>query len=137
VAETFSRLLKALRAGQGPQDHLQAYLYRVAHNWITDCFRRQPLPMLDLPEDLPGDPLHNPPEQVHERMMRERIRATLANLTAEQRQVIVLRFIEGWGMEEVAAALEKPVGAVKALQHRALAALRKMLVLETQLDGKE
>src|SRR5512138_184862 len=52
VAETFSRFLKSLRAGQGPEEHLQAYLYRIAHNWITDLYRRQPPPPFELDENL-------------------------------------------------------------------------------------
>ena len=54
VAETFNRFLRALRRDGGPQNHLQAYLYRVAHNWITDRWRRQPLPFVPL-EDLHAD----------------------------------------------------------------------------------
>ena len=64
-------------------------------------------------------------EQAHE---RREVRLALFNLTAEQRQVIVLRFLEGWQNEEVAAVLKKTVGAIKALQHRALASLRRDLV---------
>jgi RNA polymerase sigma-70 factor (ECF subfamily) len=46
VAETFSRFLNALQQGGGPKEHLQAYLYRIAHNWITDQYRRQsPVPL--------------------------------------------------------------------------------------------
>ena len=52
VAETFSRFLLALKNGGGPQEYLQAYLYRVAHNWITDTYRRQPPPPLELKEEL-------------------------------------------------------------------------------------
>jgi RNA polymerase sigma-70 factor, ECF subfamily len=127
VAETFSRLLKALRGGQGPRDHLQAYLYRVAHNWITDQYRRQPPPPLELDEDFPeGDQLR-PEHLADEHIEQEQMRAALSHLTPEQRQVISLRFIEDWENEEVAAALCKPIGAVKALQHRALAALRRIL----------
>ena len=40
VSDTFSRFLTALKHGNGPQQHLRAYLYRVAHNWITDHYRR-------------------------------------------------------------------------------------------------
>jgi RNA polymerase sigma-70 factor (ECF subfamily) len=135
VAETFSRFLKVLRAGQGPQDHLQAYLYRMAHNWITDLFRRQPLPLLELHEDLPSNPSLGPPEQAQRRSVQSQVRAALGNLTPDQRQVISLRFIEGWELEQVANSLDKPVGAVKALQHRALAALRKLLSSEKPLNG--
>src|SRR5512146_3289115 len=67
VSETFSRFLKALRAGKGPQDHLQAYLYRIAHNWITDRYRREPPPPLELAENISaGDPI-KPEAQVERR----------------------------------------------------------------------
>ncbi len=49
-------------------------------------------------------------------------------LTPEQREVVVLKFLEGWENAEVAALLGKPVGAVKALQHRALEALRRQVI---------
>lgn len=138
VAETFSRFLKRLRAGQGPDLHLQAYLYRVAHNWITDQYRRQPPVPLELSDELSetlvAEEEARPEVQVHRRMEQERVRSALRLLTPDQRQVIVLRFIEGWGNEQVAAAVEKPVSAVKALQHRALAALRKWLSGEEMGD---
>jgi RNA polymerase sigma-70 factor, ECF subfamily len=127
VSETFSRFLKGLRAGQGPDMYLQAYLYRVAHNWITDQYRRQPPAPLDLSEDLREDDETQPEAQASRRMEQERVRSALRLLTPDQRQVIVLRFIEGWGNEEVAEVVQKPVSAVKALQHRALAALRRWL----------
>jgi RNA polymerase sigma-70 factor, ECF subfamily len=130
VAETFSRFLKSLRAGQGPQDHLQAYLYRIAHNWITDSYRRQPPPPLDLDEALRASDHLQPEAQLDIRLEQDQVRLSLRTLTPEQRQVVVLRFLEGWGNEEVAMALQKPVGAIKALQHRALNTLRKLLLLE-------
>jgi RNA polymerase sigma-70 factor (ECF subfamily) len=60
-------------------------------------------------------------------MGQEKMRAALVRLTGEQRQVIALRFLEGWENEEVAAALNKPLGAIRALQHRAIENLRKIL----------
>lgn len=127
VAETFSRFLQALKAGAGPRDYLQAYLYRSAHNWITDYYRRQPPPPLALEESLQAAETDPPEGQVGEILERERVRAALYRLTPDQRQVIVLKFLEGWTNEEIAHALNKPVGAVKSLQHRALASLQRML----------
>jgi RNA polymerase sigma-70 factor (ECF subfamily) len=127
VSETFTRLLKVLRQGFGPQDHLRAYLYRTAHNWITDRYRHQPLPFLELDADLHADPAPSPESQAEERLENLQTRAALAALTPDQRQVVVLRFIEGWDTEEVAVALQKPTGAIKALQHRALGAMRRWL----------
>lgn len=128
VAETFARFLSALQADHGPKEHLQAYLYRVAHNWITDTYRRQPPPALPLNVDIIGDPGENPAQQVAENLEREQVLDALKLLTPDQRQVILLRFLEDQSIEQVAAALDRPPGAVKALQHRAVAALRRMLV---------
>jgi RNA polymerase sigma-70 factor (ECF subfamily) len=130
VAETFSRFLKAIRFGKGPEDHLQAYLYRIAHNWITDCYRRSQPPMLELDEELASGDHHKPEIQAEANLERERVRRALHLLTAEQRQVITLKFLEGWENHEIAAAVQKPIGAVKALQHRALSSLRRLLLSE-------
>jgi RNA polymerase sigma-70 factor (ECF subfamily) len=128
VAETFSRFLKTLRTGQGPRDHLQAYLYRIAHNWITDSYRRQPPPPFDLDESIRSDETLQPENRVDDCQEQDQVRLALRTLTPDQRQVIILRFIDGWENEQVAAALEKPVGAIKALQHRAVNALRRFLL---------
>lgn len=127
VADTFLRYLQALAAGGGPQDHLQAYLYRIAHNWITDHYRRQPLPTLPLDDELLSDD-DDLLQVTSDRMEQTKVRGALRQLTSEQRRVIVLKYLEGWENEAVAQALEKPVGAIKALQHRALGALRRLLL---------
>ncbi|HNT53418.1 MAG TPA: sigma-70 family RNA polymerase sigma factor [Anaerolineaceae bacterium] len=127
VSETFSRFLKALRAGQGPRDHLQAYLYRIAHNWITDSYRRHPPRLETLVETLHADADQQPEAQVGLHQEQQQVQLALQALTPDQRQVVTLRFIEGWENNAVAAALGKPVSAIKALQHRALLGLRKLL----------
>jgi RNA polymerase sigma-70 factor (ECF subfamily) len=128
VAEVFHRLLQAWRAGGGPQEHLQAYLFRVAHNWITDQWRRQPPPLVGLDEEKSIDEEGDPSRNVIMQAEQEEVRAALAHLTPDQRQVVLLKYLEGLENEEIAAALGKPLGAVKSLQHRALAALRRILV---------
>ena len=130
VAETFHRLLLALRHGNGPRQYLSAYLYRIAHNLITDRYRRRPLPDLPFDEALEAGDEDRPEISAGIRMAQERARAALWRLTPDQRLVITLKYFEGQSNEEVAAALGKPVGAVKSLQHRALEALRRMLKSE-------
>jgi RNA polymerase sigma-70 factor (ECF subfamily) len=127
TAETFTRLLSALRNGGGPAEHLRAYLYRTAHNWVTDHYRRKP--PADLQDDLPdGEP--GPEVQAVASHRRRQMRAALLQLTPEQRQVILLRFFQELDPSETALAVGRPLGAVKALQHRALAALQKRLLKE-------
>jgi RNA polymerase sigma-70 factor, ECF subfamily len=127
VAETFSRFLHALHKGSGPQHYLQAYLYRIAHNWITDCYRSQPPQPIELDENLADQALPSLQQSMDKTTEQEKMRAALVRLTSEQRQVIALRFLEGWENEEVAQALNKPPGAIRALQHRAIENLRKIL----------
>jgi RNA polymerase sigma-70 factor (ECF subfamily) len=126
VAETFSRFLQALRDGRGPKDFLQAYLYRVAHNWITDHYRSGPSRSVELTEELrDGHP--GPQEDAEKHRRSAQLRAALQQLTTDQQQVIALKFLEGWENEQIARTLKKPVGAVKSLQHRALAAMQRIL----------
>ncbi len=129
VAETFSRYLKAIRAGKGPQDHLQAYLYRIAHNWITDCYRRQPPPPLELDEAYPEDENARPETRLDQAFEQQQVRLALRTLTPDQRLVVSLRFLEGWEYDEIALAMSKPVGTIRALQFRALNTLRKVFKL--------
>ena len=127
VAESFSRFLSALRNNGGPQTNLRAYLYRVAHNWITDQYRRQ-IPHEPVDEiDQHPDPGSTTSKIVDEQLEREKIHRAIRRLTPDQRQVVTLKFLEGWSNAEIAKSINKPVGAVKSLQHRALQALRQRL----------
>jgi RNA polymerase sigma-70 factor (ECF subfamily) len=132
VAETFSRFLKALERGGGPTDHLRAYLYRITHNLITDLFRKEQPPSIELDEDQLADDSSGPDQILADSESAERVRNALKLLTPEQRQVIVLKFLEGWSGPEIARALDKSLGSIKALQHRGLAALQRIL-LEDQV----
>ena len=130
VSETFSRFLTALQHGNGPRVYLQAYLYRVAHNWITDHYRRSAPLLLPLDPAMAAGADEEPQQIVSRAVESQQIRAALSYLTPDQRQVIVLRFVEELDLETIAAALNKPVGAIKALQHRALESLRRILSTE-------
>lgn len=127
VAETFTRFLHAIKSGKGPKSHLQAYLFRIAHNLITDYYRRQPQSSHPVDEETIINGTAQPRQIIEDKSQQEQTRLALMQLTSEQNQVIVLRFLEGLDNDEVAEIMNKPVGAIKALQHRALINLRKML----------
>jgi RNA polymerase sigma-70 factor (ECF subfamily) len=140
VADTFFRFLRSLRSGQGPTDHLKAYLYRIAHNWINDHYRYA-RPEEALNPELPARAGSEPHIAVSTALDQQELRNALSLLTPDQRQVIVLKYLEEMGNSEIALVLQKPVGAVKALQHRALDALRLILspneISETKAEGFE
>jgi len=128
VAETFSRFLKALERGGGPKEYLRAYLYRITHNLIIDSYRREPPPPLELEEELLSEEGADPISIVADLEDADRVRNALRLITPEQSQVITLRFLEGWSGPEIARAMDKSLGSIKALQHRGLAALQRILL---------
>jgi len=125
VADTFSRFLKALHAQRGPKDFLRAYLYRIAHNWVADYYRRMPN-VVELKDAYLKDK-ETPEQEASLRIRQAQVREAIGQLTPDQQQVIMLKYLEGWENQEVAQILKKPVGAVKSLQHRALASLQRIL----------
>ena len=127
VAETLRRLLEALRDGRAP-NHLGAWLYRVAHNLAMDQHRQRPAEgIVSLEPDLDQADEADTEADSEQRLAQERVRAALAQLTPEQQNVVVLKFLEGYSNAEVGALMNKPEGAIKSLQHRALAALKRAL----------
>lgn len=128
VSATFHKFLVALKNGGGPTDNLSAWLYRVAHNLIVDGYRREPeQPPVNL-DDAP--PLPVGAQQEGELLREEdaaRVRSALRMLTPLQQQVITLRFLEGLTQEETAEVIERSIGAVKALQHRGIKTLQRIM----------
>lgn len=125
VAETFARFLKSLREGRGPRDNLQAYLYRIAHNLVVDTYRSG-RETVELDEAFRSE-ADVPEEEAAKQIRRKQVRDAVRTLTPDQQMVIALKYLEEWSNEEVAQAMEKPVGAIKSLQHRALRSLYKLL----------
>lgn len=127
TSEIFHRFLEALYKGNGPDQCVQAWLYRAAHNLVVDFYRRQQHRQhLPLREELLASS-ENPAAAAEVALETARVRRAFHYLTEEQQQVLALKFLQGLSNEEVAAVMEKPVGAVKALQHRGLKALQRHL----------
>jgi RNA polymerase sigma-70 factor (ECF subfamily) len=134
VSETFSRFLAAIQKGGGPRENVKAYLYRVAHNWVTDYYRRTPLPELEIEDYEPVEAGSNPASKVADMMERDRVREAILRLPAEQQQIIQLRFLENWSHEYIAQVLGKSADATRSMQYRALGSLRRMLMEEEPND---
>lgn len=128
VAETFSRFLQTIKKGRTTIENVRAYLFRVAHNWVTDYYRSMSSQTLPLKADLLEENGSNPAQVVAQELEIERVRAALLQLSEEQQRVIVLRVLDEWSHEEVASVLGKTAEATRALQYRAMIALRRMLI---------
>ncbi len=131
TGQVFMRMLEAVQTGRGWRSSFSGWLYRIAHNLVIDHYRRRKrATFVDLEDAAPvqaqtGDPVRSSETQFE----RERLRSALAKLTDEQAQVISLRFLEDLSIAEVAEMLDKAEGAVKALQYRAVLALRRVMEL--------
>jgi RNA polymerase sigma-70 factor (ECF subfamily) len=113
-----------------------AWLFRIAHNQMVDFVRKQSKkPWVPLDESLPIMSNSNPEHDVEVKMEMEKVVAASKQLTKAQQEVISLRFAGGLSITEAAKAMHKSEGAIKALQHSAISALRKSLVAGEQ-SGK-
>lgn len=127
ASEVFKRLVKNTQRKKMYRAQISPWLYRTAHNLLIDYYRKQRhRNHLSLEEEIAGNS-KLPPEIVDQRISETYVRNALASLTPEQRTVIVLKYLEGKSNHEVSEIMNKSVGAIKSLQHRALSALRRLL----------
>lgn len=131
TGEVFMRMLTALPNYRATAP-FRAWLYRIAHNLLIDHYRkhgqtqRVPLETAEAQPVPEADVLNLAERQI----TLSRLQAALNQLDETQREVVTLRFLAGLSLQETAAALEKTEAAIKALQHRGLAALRQALASE-------
>ena len=124
TADVFLRLLNSLHTGRPPQTTLRGWLFGVAAHRVADHWRA-PHGAVALTDDLADS--HSVAGEVDERLKRGEVQAAMRRLTEEQQQILALRFGDGFSVEESASVMGKSVTAVKALQFRALEALRRYL----------
>ena len=129
TAEVFTRMVKRLDRYRRKKKTILPWLYTIARNLIIDHYRKEDR----TPEQVPIEDLSIPaeekiPEQ-HLSTMNNKdcLKNALQKLTEIQQQVIIGKFIEDRSNEEVAALTNRTIGAIKSLQHRALASLRRYI----------
>ncbi|NNJ10001.1 sigma-70 family RNA polymerase sigma factor [Chloroflexales bacterium ZM16-3] len=110
----------------GGEQAFAAWLYRIAHNLVIDSFRRKDSGNVPLDPDV-SDRDPSPDEHAISRDEQRELQAAIEQLTPDQREVVLMRFIEERSNAEVAALTGRSEGAVKVMQHRALGALARLL----------
>jgi RNA polymerase sigma-70 factor (ECF subfamily) len=112
--------------GGDPEAAFAGWLYRIARNLMIDTYRRRRHALVPLSDKLSAH--EAPPEEyVIAVDDRRELRAAIEQLTAEQREVLLLRFVEERSNAEVALLTGRSENAVKVMQHRALGALSRLL----------
>ncbi len=133
--QVFVNALKSISSFKWKGVPFSSWLFRIAHNQVVDYFRKkQKRATVPLDESLanPGD---NPETVVERQLDIARMVSATGDLTKAQQEVISLRFAGELSIAEAAKVIGKSEGAVKALQHSAIVALRKSLLME-QNDEK-
>jgi RNA polymerase sigma-70 factor (ECF subfamily) len=110
---------------RGENHAFSIWLFRLAHNLVID-YHRTKRKKAELSEVI-EDTRPQPDDVVAARLDTDMLREAIAQLTPEQQQVIILRFVEDLPHAQVAAIMGKNEIAVRGLQYRAIVALQRIL----------
>jgi RNA polymerase sigma-70 factor, ECF subfamily len=128
TSEVFLRMIRSLPGYQLQEASFLAWLFQIAHNLLYDHFRKANIRNhVHLEENYMEDPLNPRTRPIERTLNNVTLQKALEKLSGDQRDVIVLRFITGMPIAQVASTLHKSEDAVKGLQRRALITLRNVL----------
>ena len=124
--QTFVRMIESIERFRWQSVPFSAWLFRIARNLAIDHYRatNRWQPEADVPEER-GAEAPSAEETAIRQLGRASMAKMLRSLPAEQRQVLILKFLFSFANGEVATIIGKSEGAVKALQHRALTSLQR------------
>jgi RNA polymerase sigma-70 factor (ECF subfamily) len=128
TSDVFVAVLTRLPTFDGDEQQFRSWVFTIAYRRVVDEWRtRARRDSYARPQATAAPPTE---EVALARLGDERVAQLLATLTTDQRQVLALRIVADLSLDQVATLMGKPVGAVKALQHRALASLRRTVADE-------
>ncbi len=134
TTEAFIRMIAMLPGYVDQGKPLICWLYTIAHNLVIDHYRAKTIETMPLDESLIGNDGKHPAEVQEEHEAQEDLARAMKQLTEEQRQVIQLKFIEDYDIRRVAVILGRNERTIRSLQHRALAALSRIMQRETSYE---
>ncbi|MEN8040348.1 MAG: RNA polymerase sigma factor [Actinomycetota bacterium] len=133
AGDVFIDLARNLSTFSGDESGFRSWVFVIAHRRMSDAWRKQQRRPTETPIGLAAEPVETSPSAENvalESIGSEEALHMLEILTPDQRDVVGLRIIAGLSLEETATVVGKPIGAVKALQRRGLASLRREIAQE-------
>ena len=127
ISETYLRMVEKIDSYTYYGAPFKAWLYRIAHNLAITASKRASRTVTGDALERVAPPVDDPATTIVAQLEAEDLRSAIAELTEEQQQVILLRFVAGHSPGEVAQALDKTENAVKQMQFRALRSLGRLL----------
>lgn len=127
-SEAFTRLLEAVHSRRGPKSNIKGWLIGTTSNLVNDYFRKKYAHKEDkFPGEFMLEENYDPISSLESKYLHANVALAINELTEEQQRVITLRFACELSLEETAQIMGKKINAIKALQFRALASLRKKI----------
>jgi RNA polymerase sigma-70 factor (ECF subfamily) len=128
TTQVFVRMLESIDRFRWRSAPFSAWLFRIAHNLAMDHFRRSRRwqPEEEVPEPEPP-PESAAEDEAFDSIGRRSVLELIEKLSHEQKQVLTLKFVFNFSNADAATILDKTEGAIKSLQHRALASLQRQL----------
>ena len=129
TSETFFRALRSMNNFRWQGRDFGAWLMTIARNLTTDHYKAGRTRLELTTEDMTphDDATDGPEEAVLASLTNEALLAALSELPTEQRECLIMRFLQGMSIAETAQALNRSDGAVKQLQLRGVRNLAKLL----------
>jgi RNA polymerase sigma-70 factor (ECF subfamily) len=126
--EVFLRVFGGVGRFEGTEGRFRSWVFAIAHNLVIDDRRRRSRrPQQAVLDGDVGPSAAAADEDALVALGDARVRELLAGLPPDQRDVVLLRIVADLSIEDTAVALGKRPGAIKSLQHRAMASLRRTI----------
>ncbi len=137
TTEIFLRVWRAMPEYQESGFPFKSFLFRVARNLLIDVYRSRGRTEMHLSLEETGldELLPDPDQLLPETGQYEALHRALMSVREDYREVLVYRFLNDLSVEEIAQIMNRSTGAVRVLQHRALAAIRKALTRAGEQTG--
>ena len=128
TTQVFVKMLESIGKFRWRSAPFSAWLFRIAHNLAMDHFRasKRWQPEEEVPEPDPGEGSAAEQEAL-ESIGRQSMLELIQKLSHDQQPVLTLKFVFNFSNAEAATILDKTEGAIKSLQHRALASLQRQI----------